>query len=240
MSKTGRAQSRFEAVSLAGARKPHKFLRPKRVDGTYSPVSEYFGCNTFGFELMEKKLLPSDVALLKGFATSRTALPHDLAEKVAVAVKEWALTHGATHYCHWFQPQTGATAEKHDSFFMYDIDAKPFERFDGSMLIQSEPDASSFPSGGSRTTFEARGYTVWDASSPMFLMETDNGTTLCIPSLFISYNGGEALDTKTPLLRSLRAIDQASIESLALLGETVDHVITTAGPEQEYFVIDEA
>ena len=189
---------------------------------------------------MEKKLLPSDVALLKGFATSKNALPRDLAEKVAVAVKEWSLVRGATHYCHWFQPQTGATAEKHDSFFVFDMDAKPIERFDGSMLIQSEPDASSFPSGGSRTTFEARGYTAWDASSPMFLMETDNGTTLCIPSLFISYNDGEALDNKTPLLRSLRAIDQASIESLALLGENVEHVITTAGPEQEYFVIDEA
>jgi glutamine synthetase len=210
------------------------------MDGTYTPISEYFGCNTFSFEQMEKKLLSSDVALLKGFATSRTALPRDLAEKVAVAVKEWAISRGATHYCHWFQPQTGATAEKHDSFFSFDLDSKSIERFDGSMLIQSEPDASSFPSGGSRTTFEARGYTVWDASSPMFLMDTENGTTLCIPSLFISYLNGEALDNKTPLLRSQRALDQAALEALKLFGDDVEHVITTAGPEQEYFVIDEA
>ncbi len=117
MSKAGRAQSRFEALTLASTRKPHKFQRPKRMDGSYTPISEFFGCNTFGFEQMEKKLLSTDVAILKGFATSRSALPLDLAEKVAVAVKEWAVSRGATHYCHWFQPQTGATAEKHDSFF---------------------------------------------------------------------------------------------------------------------------
>lgn len=203
-------------------------------------TSEYYGCNTFSFELMEKKLPAADVAFLRKYATSDTPLNLELANKVADAVREWAQSRGATHYCHWFQPQTGATAEKHDAFFSLDRKGNPVERFTGKELIQSEPDASSFPSGGMRATFEARGYTAWDASSPMFLMESDNGLTLCIPSLFISYNG-QALDEKTPLLRSLNALNKASVESLKLLGHPeTQHVIATAGPEQEYFVVDEA
>jgi glutamine synthetase len=189
--------------------------------------------------MMEKKIPHTDIAILREFATSNKPLTLELANKVADAVREWALTRGATHYCHWFQPQTGATAEKHDAFFSFDKRGNAVERFTGKELIQSEPDASSFPSGGVRATFEARGYTCWDASSPMFLMESENGMTLCIPSLFISYNG-EALDEKTPLLRSLSALNKAATDSLKLLGHDAKYVMASAGPEQEYFVCDEA
>lgn len=237
---TNRASARFDAVKTAGSRSPRIFTKTytHTHDSELKP-SEYFGCNTFSFEMMEKKLPQNDVATLREFATSNKPLTLELANKVAEAVREWALLRGATHYCHWFQPQTGATAEKHDAFFSFDKRGNPVERFTGKELIQSEPDASSFPSGGMRATFEARGYTAWDASSPMFLMESENGLTLCIPSLFISYNG-EALDEKTPLLRSLSALNKASTESLRLLGHDAKYVIASAGPEQEYFVCDEA
>ncbi|MBF0441612.1 MAG: glutamine synthetase III [Oligoflexales bacterium] len=240
MSKTGRSLARFQALRDVASRKSHKFERKRNSDGSFLATSEYFGCNTFSFDLMSKKMPHSDVSVLREFATSREKLPLELAEKVAVAVKEWALSKGATHYCHWFQPQTGATAEKHDSFFSFDKAGSAIENFTAEALIQSEPDASSFPSGGIRSTFEARGYTVWDASSPMFLMETINGTTLCIPSLFISYTNGEALDNKTPLLRSLRILNDMAVESLRLLGDDAQHVLANAGPEQEYFIVDEA
>ncbi len=237
---TNRASARFEALRIAGSRSPKVFKKsfasPHDVN---LKASEYFGCNTFSFEMMEKKLSHSDIATLREFATSNKPLSLDLATKVAEAVREWAIYRGATHYCHWFQPQTGATAEKHDAFFSFDKNGNAVERFTGKELIQSEPDASSFPSGGVRATFEARGYTAWDASSPMFLMESENGMTLCVPSLFISYNG-EALDEKTPLLRSLAALNKAATESLKLLGHDAKHVIASAGPEQEYFVCDEA
>lgn len=240
MPNTGRAAARLTAASLAGSRRTIKYERMKGTNGSFTQISEYFGCNTFSFELMAKKLPARDVALLKGFATSLDKLPLELADKVAVAVKDWAISKGVTHYCHWFQPQTGATAEKHDSFLSFDDTNKPLESFTGNTLIQAEPDASSFPSGGLRTTFEARGYTVWDASSPMFIMETDSGSTLCIPSLFISYTSGEALDNKTPLLRSLRSLNEAAVESLKLMGDDTKYTTVNAGPEQEYFVIDEA
>ncbi len=237
---TNRASARFEAVRTAGSRTPKvfakTFARPHEQD---LKASEYFGCNTFSFEMMEKKVSAADIAVLREFATSNKPLSLDLANKVADAVREWALLRGATHYCHWFQPQTGATAEKHDAFFSFDRKGNAIERFTGKELIQSEPDASSFPSGGMRATFEARGYTAWDASSPMFLMESENGLTLCIPSLFISYNG-EALDEKTPLLRSLAALNKAATESLKLLGHDAKYVMASAGPEQEYFICDEA
>jgi glutamine synthetase len=237
---TNRASARFEALKNAGSRSPRTFQKTfSRPHELNLKSSEYFGCNTFSFEMMEKKLSSTDISILREFATSNTPLSLELANKVADAVREWALTRGATHYCHWFQPQTGATAEKHDAFFSFDKKGNAIEKFTGKELIQSEPDASSFPSGGMRATFEARGYTAWDASSPMFLMESENGMTLCIPSLFISYNG-EALDEKTPLLRSLSALNKAATESLKLLGHDVKHVIASAGPEQEYFVCDEA
>lgn len=239
---TSRASARFEALRIAGSRNTRTFKKTFGKTHEHEnnlKTSEYYGCNTFGFDMMEKKLPASDIAILKEYATSNIPLSLEIANKVADAVREWAQFRGATHYCHWFQPQTGATAEKHDSFFSLDRKGNPVERFTGQELIQSEPDASSFPSGGVRATFEARGYTAWDASSPMFLMESDNGMTLCIPSLFISYNG-EALDEKTPLLRSLGALNKAAVESLKLLGHETRHVIATAGPEQEYFVVDEA
>jgi glutamine synthetase len=237
---TNRASARFDAVRVAGSRPPRVFKKTyTQQHETGLKASEYFGCNTFSFEMMEKKLPASDVSTLREFATSNKPLTLELANKVADAAREWALSRGATHYCHWFQPQTGATAEKHDAFFSFDKRGNAVERFTGKELIQSEPDASSFPSGGMRATFEARGYTAWDASSPMFLMESENGLTLCIPSLFISYNG-EALDEKTPLLRSLSALNKSATESLRLLGHDVKYVIASAGPEQEYFVCDEA
>lgn len=237
---TNRASARFDAVKTAGSRTPRVFKKTFTLphEAGLKP-SEYFGCNTFSFDMMEKKLSASDIATLREFATSNTPLTLALANKVAEAVREWALQRGATHYCHWFQPQTGATAEKHDAFFSFDKRGNAVEKFTGKELIQSEPDASSFPSGGMRATFEARGYTAWDASSPMFLMESENGLTLCIPSLFISYTG-EALDEKTPLLRSLASLNKAATESLKLLGHDVKYVIASAGPEQEYFVCDEA
>ena len=208
---TSRAAARFEALRIAGSRTTRTFSKTfGKSHDVNLKTSEYYGCNTFGFDLMEKKLPASDIAILKEYATSNIPLSLEIANKVADAVREWAQFRGATHYCHWFQPQTGATAEKHDSFFSLDRKGNAVERFTGQELIQSEPDASSFPSGGVRATFEARGYTAWDASSPMFLMESDNGMTLCIPSLFISYNG-EALDEKTPLLRSLGALNKAFV-----------------------------
>jgi glutamine synthetase len=237
---TSRSSERQNAAALAAARRTRGFQRPLGSDNALLKVSEYFGCNTFGFELMEKKLKSRDVSILKEYATSGEPLPRELADQVASAVREWAVNRGATHYCHWFQPQTGATAEKHDSFFSFDSKGSPIEKFTGKELIQSEPDASSFPSGGRRSTFEARGYTAWDASSPMFLMQTEYGITLCIPSLFISYSG-EALDQKTPLLKSLSALNRRACEALHLLGHTeITHCVATAGPEQEYFVVDDA
>lgn len=237
---TNRASARFDALKKAGSRQPRVFTKTfgKSHDQELK-ASEYFGCNTFSFDMMEKKLSSSDIAVLREFATSNKPLSLDIANKVADAVRDWALSRGTTHYCHWFQPQTGATAEKHDAFFSFDKRGSAVERFTGKDLIQSEPDASSFPSGGMRATFEARGYTAWDASSPMFIMESENGSTLCIPSLFISYNG-EALDEKTPLLRSLSALNHAATQSLKLLGHDVKYVMANAGPEQEYFVCDEA
>lgn len=240
MSGWERSAKRFDAVSAAGSRKSRVFQRAVDSHGNLLKPSDFFGCNVFSYETMSEKLSAAEVATLKEFATSNTPLAFELADKVASSVKEWAMVRGVTHYSHWFQPQTGATAEKHDAFFSFDKAGKPIEHFTGKQLIQSEPDASSFPSGGRRSTFEARGYTAWDASSPMFIMETENGSTLCIPSVFISYSG-EALDKKTPLLRSIAAVSQRAVESLKLMGQkNVEHVMATAGPEQEYFVIDEA
>jgi glutamine synthetase len=240
MSFDSRASARLEAISKASTRTIRYFDRPRRPDGKPMTTSEYFGCNTFGWDLMSQKLPASDVALLREETPSKRKLSKDLADKVAFAVKEWALEKGATHYCHWFHPQTGATAEKHDAFFSFGKDGAAMERFTGKELMQQEPDASSFPSGGLRSTFEARGYTAWDATSPMFLMETTNGLTLCIPSIFISYSG-HSLDEKTPLLRSLSAINESTKESLTLLGHNdVKHVVVNCGPEQEYFVVDSA
>jgi len=239
MSTSGRAEPRFNALATANSRGIKVFNRPVDSNGISTRVSEYFGCNVFGFQQMKKALPPEDVKILQEYAVSGSKLTLDTANKVALAVKEWAISRGATHFTHWFQPQTGSTAEKHDSFFSFDKDGSAIEIFNGKLLIQQEPDASSFPSGGRRATFEARGYTIWDASSPMFLMETTNGVTLCIPSLFVSYSG-EALDKKTPLLRSIHALNDQAKAALNLLGDKTDYVTVTCGPEQEYFLVDES
>jgi glutamine synthetase len=197
-----------------------------------------FGKHTFNQAVMKERL-PKEVydSLMKTLKEGHD-LDDSLAETVAQAMKEWAIENGATHYCHWFQPMTGATAEKHDAFIAFDKEGNLIEKFSGSQLSQGEPDASSFPSGGMRSTFEARGYTAWDPSTPAFLMKGSEGTTLCIPSVFISYHG-EALDEKTPLLRSARALSKSAVAMLHLLGNTkATRVTTYLGAEQEYFLID--
>src|SRR6185369_16402518 len=203
-------------------------------------VVEVFGSNTFDVSAMKEKLPKPVFKSLQETIRRGTRLDHAIANEVAHAIKEWALGKGVTHFCHWFQPQTGLTAEKHDAFLTFDDEGQPMERFSGAQLIQSEPDASSFPSGGMRTTFEARGYTAWDASSPVFIVEHTNGKTLCIPSAFISYHG-DALDEKTALIRSMEVLSQKACELLQLTGMSgVKRVVPTLGAEQEYFLIDRA
>jgi glutamine synthetase len=198
-----------------------------------------FGANVFS-AAVQKDVLPSDVyEKLQATLEHGEALDTSLADAVADAMREWALTRGATHFTHVFQPLTGLTAEKHDSFFEPNRDGKWLAKFSGKELIQGEPDASSFPTGGVRDTFEARGYTAWDPTSPAFILENPNGALLCIPTAFVSWTG-EALDAKTPLLRSMDALSKSAIRALNLLGEKdAKRVFTTVGPEQEYFLIDE-
>ena len=198
-------------------------------------VSELYGKNVFHIEVM-REYLPSDAfkSMLESIQNG-TRLDRKMADQVASAMKDWAITKGATHYTHWFQPLTGATAEKHDAFFKPVGPGKAIERFDGDLLVQQEPDASSFPNGGIRNTFEARGYTAWDPSSPAFVI----GKTLCIPTIFISYTG-ESLDYKMPLIKALGAIDHAATEVCQYFDKNVSKVNATLGWEQEYFLIDQA
>ena len=201
-------------------------------------IPEIYGSLVFNDKIMREKLPKDMYKALKKTIENGTHLELDVANSVAVAMKEWALEHGATHYTHWFQPMTGITAEKHDSFLSAESDAHAVLEFSGKELIKGEPDASSFPSGGLRATFEARGYTAWDCTSPAFLKEDAIGTVLCIPTAFCSYTG-EALDKKTPLLRSMEAISTQAIRILKLFGkEDVTNVKCSVGPEQEYFLID--
>jgi glutamine synthetase len=187
---------------------------------------------------MREKLPKEVYAKLVSTIDQGKKLDGEIANTVAQAIKEWAMEKGATHFCHWFQPQTGSTAEKHDAFLSFDDHQGVIEKFSGSQLIQSEPDASSFPSGGMRTTFEARGYTAWDPSTPVFIMETASSKTLCIPSVFISYHG-DALDEKTGLIRSMEVLSDKACELLHTIGQTsVKRVVATLGVEQEYFLID--
>lgn len=212
--------------------------RPKNSDGTLARVPDYFASNVFDLRAMAKRLSATDLETMGKVMKLGGKIDATLAERVAAAAREWANEKGATHYCHWFQPQTGTTAEKHDAFLWLDKSGLPIERFTGKELLQGEPDASSFPSGGIRSTFEARGYTSWDPSSPMFVMETENGCTLYIPSVFISYHG-DALDFKTPLLRSNDTLSQVAVKTLHILGEkNVSSVTTTVGAEQEFFIVD--
>lgn len=209
-------------------------------DGIPGPTSQYFGINTLGVRQLRDKLPREVFASLAASIRQGKKLDRAIAPVVAQVIKEWAIGRGVTHFTHWFQPQTGLTAEKHDAFFAFDEDRQPMESFTGEQLFQSEPDASSFPSGGLRATWEARGYTAWNPASPVFIVESTGARTLCIPSVFIGYNG-EALDEMTPLLRSSDVLSQKAIELLELLGDKgVRRVFTTLGAEQEYFLIDRA
>ncbi len=212
--------------------------RPVDENGVVLPTSAFFGDNTFGLRQMRTKLPAHVYASLADSVRLGRKLDSEIAPVVAQAMKEWAISRGVTHFTHWFQPQTGLTAEKHDAFLGFDENGLPIEQFSGEQLIQSEPDASSFPSGGLRATWEARGYTAWNPASPVFIDEEGGTRTLCVPSVFIGYNG-EALDEMTPLLRSSDVISAKAIELLDLIGDTgVQRVITTLGPEQEFFMID--
>ncbi len=203
------------------------------------PDNQVFGANVFT-PAEQRQRLPKTVYRQLQLTLERgQALDSSLADAVAVAMKEWALERGATHYAHWFQPLTGSTAEKHDSFYGPDGDGTAIAEFSGKELIQGEPDASSFPTGGIRATFEARGYTAWDPTSPAFILENPNGALLCIPTAFASWTG-EALDHKIPLLRSMEALSKSAVRALRLLGDDeAQRIFTTVGPEQEYFLIDE-
>ena len=201
-------------------------------------IENVFGTKVFNDDVMQQYLPKKTYAALRSTIENGEELVPEVANVVAHAMKEWALENGATHYTHWFQPMTGITAEKHDSFLSAESDAHAVLEFSGKELIKGEPDASSFPSGGLRATFEARGYTAWDCTSPAFLKEDAIGTVLCIPTAFCSYTG-EALDKKTPLLRSMEAISTQAIRILKLFGkEDVTNVKCSVGPEQEYFLID--
>lgn len=202
-------------------------------------LTEIFGSNVFNDKVMKQRLPKEVYKALKKTIEQGTPLRPDVADVVANAMKDWAIEKGATHYTHWFQPLTGITAEKHDSFISPAPDGSIIMEFSGKQLVQGEPDASSFPSGGLRVTFEARGYTAWDCTSPAFLKEDESGNvTLTIPTAFYSYRG-EALDKKTPLLRSMKALSKQALRVLKALGNTTSTQVTaTVGPEQEYFLVD--
>jgi glutamine synthetase len=220
---------RFQALNDASNRKPVKFDESGRK-------SELFGSNVFNDKAMRQYLTADAYKGVKDAVQHGTKIDRKLADYIALGMKEWALSKGVTHYTHWFQPLTGSTAEKHDAFFETSYDGSdPVEKFGGGQLVQQEPDASSFPNGGIRNTFEARGYTAWDPTSPAFIF----GTTLCIPTVFISYTG-EALDYKTPLLRALNSVDEAATEVCKYFDKNVKKVTATLGWEQEYFLVDAA
>lgn len=230
---------RNEIIRDLVSRSPRKFDPPRDEQGRRLKVSEFYGMNTFDLHQMREKL-PKDVfsKLQQTIETGRK-LDSEVANTVAHAIKEWAISRGVSHFTHWFQPQTGSTAEKHEAFINFDDHKRVIEKFTGAQLIQSEPDASSFPSGGMRTTFEARGYTAWDPTSPVFIMEGAGTKTLCVPSVFISYHG-DALDEKTALLRSMEALSTQASLLLQKIGLSPRRVIPTLGVEQEYFLIDRA
>jgi glutamine synthetase len=196
-----------------------------------------FGSLTFSDEVQKARLPKEVYRALRRTVSAGEPLDVSAADTIATAMKDWAVEHGATHYTHWFQPMTGITAEKHDSFLSPTPDGKAVAEFNGRELIKGEPDASSFPSGGMRSTFEARGYTAWDPTSAPWLLMNPNGATLVIPTAFVSWTG-EALDKKTPLLRSMEALSRQALRILALFGSPARRVVTTCGPEQEYFLID--
>ena len=227
-----RVVPRFDTLAAAKY-SPTTAGTEKRID-----LEEVFGENVFGLHQMQARLpKPQDEALLSTIQNG-TELDPSVADAVAEGMKEWALEKGATHFTHWFQPLTGSTAEKHDSFLKPTGDGRAIAEFRGQELVQGEPDASSFPSGGLRATFEARGYTAWDPTSPAFVMEGPGGAYLCIPTAFASW-AGDALDKKTPLLRSIHAIDEQARRALRLFGSPPKAVRATCGAEQEFFLVDE-
>ena len=229
---------RAEAKSSAVSRDLGSYLYPKDETGKPAKLSDIFGVNVFN--VFEEAEIPEDVkAEILTVSKSGAHICRESAKIIADAVMNWALEKGATHFCHWFQPLTGFTAEKQDSFIDFDKNGKPIEKLSVSSLLHGEPDASSFPNGGSRSTFEARGYTAWDLTSPMFLMEGPTNKTLCIPTAFISYTG-EALDIKTPLLRSINHLDKTMTKFMNLIGNETKSVSASCGCEQEYFLVDKA
>ncbi|MEZ4926653.1 MAG: glutamine synthetase III [Saprospiraceae bacterium] len=220
-------ESRFEPISTDfNDSKPEK-------------IASYFAENVFNDSAMKKHLPENAYLTVKAAVQSGQKLTRDIADIIATGMKTWAEEHGCTHFAHWFQPLTGKTAEKHDSFFTLTHDGRVIEEFTGSALVQQEPDGSSFPSGGMRSTFEARGYTVWDPSSPAFIMEVGEGKTLCIPTIFVTY-GGAAQDYKLPLLRSQTFLENAAVPVAQMFNENVTKITATLGWEQEYFLVDEA
>ncbi len=223
------AELRFSALKELFSREPLEVVIPK------APVSTYFSENVFDKAKMERYLSREAYKAVMTAIDEGTPINRKIADQVATGMQAWAMEKGVTHFTHWFHPLTDATAEKHDSFVGRGDKGSIIEIFSGEVLVQQEPDASSFPSGGIRNTFEARGYTAWDVSSPAFIV----GNTLCIPTIFVSYTG-EALDYKTPLLRSLAALDRAAVDVCHLFDKDVKKVIATLGWEQEYFLIDEA
>ena len=221
---------RFEALKTAWGHEP------VQVKPTGCRASELFAEKVFTREKMKEYIASNVLEQLFDLMDNEKTLTRDIANSVAIGMKKWAMEQGATHYTHWFQPLTGGTAEKHDAFLDFGDDGAPMEKFSGSVLYQQEPDASSFPSGGLRNTFEARGYSAWDPSSPVFLI----GDTLCIPTVFVAYTG-EALDYKTPLIRSTAALCHAARDVVsAYFDKQVKHVHANLGWEQEYFLVDEA
>ena len=219
---------RFEALKTAWAHQPQQVPAAMRA-------SVVFSQNVFTREKMKEYIASNIVEELFDLMDNEKTLSRDIANSVAIGMKKWAMEQGATHYTHWFQPLTGGTAEKHDAFFDFDDQGAPMEKFSGSVLYQQEPDASSFPNGGIRNTFEARGYSAWDPSSPAFVI----GDRLCIPTIFVAYTG-EALDYKTPLLRSITAVGKAATAVANYFDKNVKRVYTYLGTEQEFFLVDEA
>ncbi|MEO6949066.1 MAG: glutamine synthetase III, partial [Ginsengibacter sp.] len=216
------------------------FSNSKFIDVPESKkITSFFGENVFDLKKARDFMSEEAYKSLVSSIRNQTKIDRKMGDQIASALKGWAQSKNVTHYTHWFQPLTGATAEKHDSFFTLKGDGTAMEEFDGAALIQQEPDASSFPSGGLRATFEARGYTAWDPSSPPFIMEMRNGKTLCIPTIFVSYTG-ESLDAKTPLLKSTVALQKAAIDVCQYFDKNITNVTPTLGWEQEYFVIDAA
>ncbi len=226
----------MESLRFRALDKLSNGLPKVKVEGSQK-IASIFNENVFTLETGRKYLSDEAYKSLKSSIKGGKKIDRNMGSQIATGIRAWAESKGVTHFTHWFQPLTGLSAEKHDSFFTLKSDGTPIEEFEGAALIQQEPDASSFPNGGLRATFEARGYTAWDPSSPAFIMEIGEGKTLCIPTIFISYTG-ESLDTKTPLLKALVALDKAAVDVCQYFDKNVTKVTATLGWEQEYFVVD--